>query len=202
MTMRQESGTHAEGNPPPSSSGSPPWMELMLSVECRAPDGTTGMSVLRAASLGMELRFEALEHRVHVANGAIAQKRHRAVSDAPMGLDLRPPHAAVADADPVHVQRLGNDDVIDARRREPAALGQIMHAAVTAGFLVHGTRDLERARQRAARIDQSLDGDDRGRQSALHVAGAAAEELAVLDHARERIHRPARARSAPRRYGR
>ena len=27
-------------------------MELMLSVECRAPDGTTGMSVLRAASLG------------------------------------------------------------------------------------------------------------------------------------------------------
>jgi len=52
MTMRQESATQADGNPPPRDSSSPPWMELMLSVECRAPDGTTGMSVLRAASLG------------------------------------------------------------------------------------------------------------------------------------------------------
>ena len=89
---------------------------------------------------------------------------------APTGFDLRPPHAAMADTDTVHVQRLGNDDVIDARRREEPALGQIMHAAVAAGFLVHRARDLERAGKRRARIDESLHGDDRSRETAFHVA--------------------------------
>ena len=103
----------------------------------------------------------------------------------------RPPHAAMADADPVHVQGLGNDDVIDARRREAAALGEIMNAAVAAGFLVHRARDLERARKRRARVDQRLHGDDGGREPALHVARAAAEELAVAHHAGEGLDGPA-----------
>jgi hypothetical protein len=41
------------------------------------------------------------------------------------------------------------------------------------------------------RVDQRLDRDDGCRQSALHVAGAAAVHLAVLDDGGERIHGPA-----------
>uniref|UniRef100_A0A0N4Z2S7 Ketoacyl_synth_N domain-containing protein n=1 Tax=Parastrongyloides trichosuri TaxID=131310 RepID=A0A0N4Z2S7_PARTI len=73
---------------------------------------------------GIELGFELFHHRAHVADGGVAQEGHGAVGDAALGLDLGPPDAAVADADPVHVQRLRDDDVIDAGRREPAALGQ------------------------------------------------------------------------------
>jgi hypothetical protein len=68
-----------------------------------------------------------------------------------------------------------------------------VHAAEAAGFLVHRARDLEGARQRNSRIDQRLDGDDGGRKSALHVAGAPPEELPVPDHAREGMHGPTRA---------
>ena len=57
-------------------------------------------------------------HRAHVAHGAVAEERHRAVRDAALGLDLGPPDAAMADAHPVDVERLGDDHVVDPRRRE------------------------------------------------------------------------------------
>ncbi|MNS58488.1 hypothetical protein D3C72_914100 [compost metagenome] len=113
------------------------------------------------------------------------------MGDAALGLDLGPPDAAVADADPVHVQRLGDDDVIDAGRGEPAALGQIGDAAVTARFLVHRAGNLQRAGQGQAGIDQGLDRDDGGGQPALHVAGATAIDAAVLHLAAEGIDGPA-----------
>ena len=164
MTMRQESGTHGEGNAPSC--------ELRqaavnrIDVERRVPRARRHHRHVRLAcrELRVELRLEAVEHGIHVAHRAVAQKRHGAVCDASMGLDLRPPHAAMTDAHAIHVQGLGDDDVVDARRRKEAALGQIMHAAVAAGFLVHGARDLERAGELRARIDEGLHGDDGGRE--------------------------------------
>ena len=49
-----------------------------------------------------------------MAHRAIAEERHRAMRDLALGLDLRPPDAAMAEADAVLVERLGNDDVVDA----------------------------------------------------------------------------------------
>jgi hypothetical protein len=142
----------------------------------------------------VELLREALEHGLHVPDRAVAEERHGAVRDAAMCLDLRPPHAAMTDADPIDVEGLGDDDVIDARRREPAPLGEIMNAAVAARLLVDGARDLERAGQRLAAVDESLHRDDGGGDAALHVAGAAAEHLSVPHDSRKRVDRPARAR--------
>ena len=54
MTMRALSGTMGLGRPVKSGSGSswPPWNELMLSVDWRAPLGITGMSVRLEANRG------------------------------------------------------------------------------------------------------------------------------------------------------
>ena len=120
MTMRQESGTSGragrEGNPPVC----PPCTELMLRVERRAPSGTTGMGSRLSASAGNSSRLEGCQHRRHVAHGAVAEERHRAVGDLALGLDLGPPDAAMAEADAVLVERLGDDHVIDPRLGETA----------------------------------------------------------------------------------
>ena len=63
-----------------------------------------------------QLVLEALEHGAHVADRRIAQERHRAVRGTPAGLELGPPDAAVADADPVDVERFGDDHVVDRGR--------------------------------------------------------------------------------------
>ena len=81
---------------------------------------------------GPELALEGVDHGCHVADGAVAEERHRAVRDPAQGLDLGPPHAAMADADPVDVEGLGDDDVVDTGRAEPAALGEPGHAAIAA----------------------------------------------------------------------
>src|SRR5690606_6412750 len=141
---------------------------------------------------GIELALELFHHRAHVADGRVAQEGHGAVGDTALGLDLGPPDAAGADADPIHVQRLGDDDVVDLWFGEPAALGQIGDAAVSAGFLVHRAGYFERAGQGQAGIDQGLDRDDGGGQPALHVAGAPAIDAAVLHLAAEGIDGPAR----------
>ena len=134
----------------------------MLSVGVRAPGGSTGIAVALALERRIELALERRQHRRHVAHGAVAQERHRAVRDAPLGLDLAPPDAAVADADAVDVERLGDDHVVDAGLGEPAALGQPGDAAVAAGLLVAGAGDLDRAGQRRAAVDQRLGRDDGG----------------------------------------
>ena len=85
----------------------------------------------------MELALDPLQHRAHVADRAVAQEGHRSVRDPAMGFDLAPPHAAVADTDAVHVQRLRDDDVVDAGRGEPAAFRQPGDAAVASRLLVH-----------------------------------------------------------------
>jgi hypothetical protein len=91
-----------------------------------------------ARQRGKQLASNLLQHRAHVADGAVAEERHRAVRDAAMGLDLGPPDAAMAQADAVLVQRFGDDDVLDASARNSRALRQIGDAAIAAGFLVGG----------------------------------------------------------------
>ena len=60
-------------------------------------------------------------------------------------LDLGPPHAAMAQAHAILVQRLGDDDVIDLALGEIALLGQEADPGPAARFLVGGAGDLERA---------------------------------------------------------
>src|SRR5262249_37492199 len=98
-----------------------------------------------ALECGVEGAFEGLEHGTHGADRAVAQEGHRAVCDATFGFDLRPPDATMTDADAVDVQGLGDDHVIDARLGEPAAFGEVGHAAEAAGFLVDGAGNFDRA---------------------------------------------------------
>ena len=58
-------------------------------------------------------------------------------------------------------------------------------------FFVAGDEEADRAFERAFG-DETQGGGDRGGDAALHVAGAAAPELAVGDFARERVEPPDR----------
>ena len=42
--------------------------------------------------------WNLVDDSTHVAHGAVAEKRHRAVGDAPPRLDFRPPDAAMTQA--------------------------------------------------------------------------------------------------------
>ena len=103
------------------------------------------MSVRFCASAGNRLLLHRVDHRPHVAHGAVAQKRHRAVGDLAMGLDLGPPDAAMTQADPILVERFGDDHMLHALGAEPALLGQVGDAAEAPRFLVGGAADLDRA---------------------------------------------------------
>src|ERR1700688_2020123 len=101
-----------------------------------------------------------------MAHGAIAEKRHRAVRRPSMGFYLGPPHAAMSDADAIDIERLGDDDVVHARRGKPATLRQIMHSSVSARLFIDGSRNLEGARQLRGGVDQSFDRNDGCREPA------------------------------------
>ncbi len=113
------------------------------------------------------------------------------MGDAALRLDLGPPDAAMAKADPVLVQGFGDDDVLDTFGREPALFGEVGDPAETARFLVGGGADLDRAAKAGADGDECLGGNDAGRKPALHVAGAAPVDAVPLDPGPERIAGPA-----------
>src|SRR5690606_13768724 len=98
--------------------------------------------------------------------------------------------APVAKADAVLVERLRDDDVVDAGTGEVAALGQIGDAAEAARFLVDGAGDLDGTGMIGTGGDEGLHRDDGGGEAALHVAGAAAIDASVPDDPGERIERP------------
>jgi hypothetical protein len=125
-----------------------------------------------------------------MTDGTVAEERHRAMRDAPMRLDLGPPHAAVPQANPVLVERFGDNHVLDAFGRKIAALGHPRHATIATGLFVRRCRNLDRAREVRHDIGERLGRDNRRREAALHVARAAAENLVVLHLAAERIDRP------------
>ena len=58
--------------------------------------------------------------------------------DLAESFDLGPPAAAMAKADPILVQRFGDDDMLDAGGIEIALFGQIGDAAIAAGFFIRG----------------------------------------------------------------
>ena len=140
---------------------------------------------------GKELFLEFRKHRSHMPHGTVAQKRHRAMGNLAMGLDLGPPAAAMAKTDPVLVQRLGNDDVLHAGRIEIAPLCKVRDAAVTAGLLVRRARNLNRAGIVWMRIYKGLDRYDGGRKPPFHVAGAASVYPAIDKRATEGVLCPA-----------
>src|SRR6185369_4908937 len=105
--------------------------------------------------------------------------------------DLGPPHAAMAQADAILIERLGDDDVIDFALGEVALLGQPAHAGPAAGLFIGGAGDFERAGEFDARRQDRLDRDHAGSQAAFHVRGAAAVNLAVFQFAAPRIDAPA-----------
>jgi len=95
-----------------------------------------------------------------------------------MGFDFRPPHTAMADAHAVDVERLGDDDVVHARRREPAALRRYERRR-SAGFSSI-VAEISIPREIGTAIEQRLDGDDGSGEAALHIARASAEEFSSL----------------------
>ena len=182
------SATHGVWMPP---TGCPPSMPLMLSVACRAPGGTTGTAVVRHASRGAQFALHTVEHDAHVVDRADAEERHAAVRDAAARQHLEPVDAAVADADAVDVQRLGDDDVVGPLGAETPVLREPRDAGKAAALFVHGAADFDRAIQLDAGAADAFDGKERRGDAGLHVARAAAVDPAVDDLAAERIERPA-----------
>ncbi len=120
-TARQMSATHGVWMP---STGWPPKMPLMLSVACRAPGGTTGTSVRRVGEHRQQLVANLLQQLAHAVDGADAEERHAAVRDVAVGGHLEPVDAAVPDAHPIDVQRLGDDAVVGPGRRQAPVLAR------------------------------------------------------------------------------
>ena len=138
-----------------------------------------------------QARLHLGQDGAHVAHGAIAQKRHGAMGDPALGLDLGPPDAAMAEADTVLVERFWDDDVLHAVRVEIPLLGEVGDAAIAARFLVGRGADLDRAGETGMGVDEGFGGDDGGRDAAFHVAGAAAIDAAIPDLTAEGIGGPA-----------
>ena len=133
--------------------------------------------------------FDLLQHGAHVADGAVAKERHRAMRDAAFGFDLGPPHAAVAKADPILVQRFRDDDMLD--MGEMALRRQIGNAAIAAGFFIGSSGNLDAAVVIGVGCDEGFRRDDTGRKPALHVARPAAINAVGLQRTAKWIAGPA-----------
>ena len=72
-----------------------------------------------------------------------------------------------------------------------AQSSELDRAVDRGAFFVAGDEEADRARERALG-DEAQGGGDRGGDAALHVAGAAAPELAIGDLGRERVEPPER----------
>ena len=123
--------------------------------------------------------MQAIEDEAHVLDGADAEKRHAAVADAPGGGDLEPVDAAMADADAIDVERLGDDDVVGVARAQAPLLGQPRDAGEAAALLVDRAADLDRALQLDAGAPDRFGREHRRGDARLHVAGAAAVDPPV-----------------------
>jgi hypothetical protein len=97
----------------------------------------------------------------------------------------------VTDADPVHVQRLGDDDVVGPHGAETPVLGEPRDAGKPAALFIHGAADFNRAIQRDAGAADAFDRKERRGDSGLHVARSAAVDPAVDDVTAKWIARPA-----------
>ena len=115
------------------------------------------------------------------------------MGDLALGDDPEPIHPAVAHADPVGAEGLGNDHGVGAPR-ELAGFGQPLNAGVSSGLLVHRPGNLEDAREVDARPPEHFGGEEGRRDASLHVAGAASPDRAVPHFPRKGIGGPVGAR--------
>ena len=97
----------------------------------------------------------------------------------------------MAKADAILVEWFGDDDMINAVGIEIAALGKIGDAAKAAGFLITCARNLDGSNEVGTGFDEGLRCDDGGGEAALHVAGTATIDPAILNDALEGRLRPA-----------
>ena len=97
----------------------------------------------------------------------------------------------MTDADPVDVERLGDDHVVGPHGAEPPVLGEPRDAGEPAALFVHRAADFDRAIQLDAGAADAFDGEERRGDSGLHVARSAAVDPAVDDVTAKRIARPA-----------
>ena len=107
---------------------------------------------------------------------------------------FEPVDAAMADADAIDVEGLGNDHEIGPSLRNPPDLRKVRHAGKAAALFVHRAADFQRPRQPHARARDRFSREHRRRDTGLHVADAAAVDLPVPHETTERIDRPAFAR--------
>ena len=93
----------------------------------------------------LQLPLHPVEHEAHVLDRARPEERHAAVRDAAARHHFEPVDAAMADADPIDVERLRDDDVVGPLGAEPAVLGEPGDAGEAAALFVHRAADLDRA---------------------------------------------------------
>ena len=110
---RQESATHGVWMPSdrlPASN--------RVDVERRVTGGVRNHWHRRAArrQAWQKIAVHAIQDDPHVLDGADAVERHAAMRGASVRRHLEPVDAAMPDADPIDVERLGDDHVIDPRR--------------------------------------------------------------------------------------
>src|SRR6185312_2487092 len=94
-------------------------------------------------------------------------------------------------ADGLDRRRLAEHAMVETLAFGPRPVEEPDRAVDRRAFLVAGEEEADRAVERASLDEAQGGGDGRG-DPALHVAGAAAPELAVGDFARERVEPPAR----------
>ncbi len=81
--------------------------------------------------------------------------------------------------------------MVDARLRKETLGGEVGNAAETARFLVHRARNFDGARKIRIDVHEHFRRDDGSGEAALHVAGAASIDAAVLHDAGIGVDRPA-----------
>ena len=189
-TTRQRSATHGLGT---SSTGWPPSMPLMLMVAWREPSGTTGIAVTRWQSAGpsssrtrssrCDMPSIALTPRYGMLPCAMrpsATTSNQYTPRWPTQTRSTPNGSGMITA------------LVRSRDSQPV-LRQPGDAGKAAALFVHRAADLDRRRVRDAGAPDRLDRKHRRGNAGLHVAGAAAVQLAVEDFAAKRIARPAAA---------
>ena len=190
-SRRQLSGTSGEGRPS-RSSPMPPWIAARLRVERRASAGTTGIAVSRDARRGSS---GARSARAKRPCGGLRSRPETASSRGRLSLAARPRPTTRPDGrcTPDRRRAARDDHMVDPRPREPAPPGQPGDPAVAAGSssAVPDSSSAPGKRMPACRMLSSAI-TARG-DAALHVAGAAAVQPAVLHHAAERVDGPAAA---------
>src|SRR6266851_8262798 len=165
-----------------------------IQVDAR-PLGLSGLDGRLAGPSGqdwLELGVERLHQASHLLGGVDSQTRHAAVADAADGGELEPVHAAVADAHPFGVERLGDDHVFLILSRDAAGVAQIGHPREAAAFFVWRGALLHGAFKRKACAADGFHGKDGRGDARFLIARSTAVDPPLTQISPERVQAPAR----------